>query len=41
LQWENRWDDPACAAVRRDLVTDLYDTLPAPRDPKLKVEAPT
>ncbi len=26
-QWENRWDDPACKAVREDLVADLYDTL--------------
>jgi arylsulfatase A-like enzyme len=41
LQRVNRWDDPACAALRSDLVADLYDHLPAPRDPKLTVEAPT
>lgn len=41
LQWENRWDDPACAALLGDLVADLYDHLPEPREPKLKVEAPT
>jgi arylsulfatase A-like enzyme len=27
-QWENRWDDPACAARRADLVADLYASLP-------------
>ena len=27
-QWENRWDDPACKALREDLVADLYDSLP-------------
>ncbi len=41
LQWENRWDDPSCASLRADLVADLLDNLPAPRDPKLTVEAPT
>ena len=30
-QWENRWDDPACKALREDLVADLYDSLPAER----------
>ena len=30
-QWENRWDDPACKALREDLVADLYDNLPADR----------
>jgi arylsulfatase A-like enzyme len=40
LQWENRWDDPACAGIRSDLVADLYDHLPAPRAERLKVEAP-
>jgi len=39
-QWHNRWDDPACAALRSDLVADLYDNLPPARDPKLAVEAP-
>lgn len=38
-QWHNRWDDPACAALRGDLVADLYDHLPAPRRPALRVES--
>jgi hypothetical protein len=38
-QWENRWDDPACKAVREDLVADLYDSLPKERK-VLKVERP-
>ncbi len=38
-QWTNRWDDPVCAAVRRALVADLYDSLPAERR-ELPVEAP-
>jgi arylsulfatase A-like enzyme len=40
LQWDNRWDDPARAGLRSDLVADLYDHLPAPREPRLLVEAP-
>ena len=39
-QFANRWADPACAGIRRDLVADLYDTLPPARDPKLAKEAP-
>jgi arylsulfatase A-like enzyme len=39
-QWHNRWDDPACAPLRADLVADLTDHLPAPRSPRLTVEAP-
>ncbi|HET9728389.1 MAG TPA: hypothetical protein VFR41_03160, partial [Acidimicrobiia bacterium] len=38
-QWENRWDDPACKALREDLVADLYDSLPRERT-VLKVERP-
>ena len=38
-QWENRWDDPACKALREDLVADLYDSLPKERN-VLKVERP-
>jgi arylsulfatase A-like enzyme len=38
-QFENRWDDPQCKAVREDLVTDLYDTLPSERR-ILEVERP-
>jgi arylsulfatase A-like enzyme len=40
-QWENRWDDPACKAVRTDLVARLYDELPREREPRLYPEAPT
>jgi arylsulfatase A-like enzyme len=40
LQWRNLWDDPAYRARRDELVTDLYDNLPAEREPKLAVEAP-
>lgn len=39
LQRINRWDDPACAALRRDLVADLYAHLP-PAHPLREVEAP-
>ena len=39
-QWENRWDDAGLRSFRDDLVTDLYDHLPAARQPKLAVEAP-
>jgi arylsulfatase A-like enzyme len=39
-QWENRWDDPAQRRFRDDLVGDLRDHIPAPREPKLAVEAP-
>jgi arylsulfatase A-like enzyme len=38
-QFENRWDDPQCKAVREDLVTDLYDALPTERR-ILEVERP-
>jgi len=38
-QWENRWDDPACKALKEDLVADLYDSLPNERT-VLKVERP-
>jgi arylsulfatase A-like enzyme len=27
-QWDNRWDDPAVATLRDDLVADLYASLP-------------
>ncbi len=39
-QWRNLWEDPSAAAVRRDLVADLFDHLPPMRSPKLDVEAP-
>jgi arylsulfatase A-like enzyme len=40
LQWRNLWSDPGYAKLRSDLVADLYDHLPKPRDPRLAVEAP-
>ncbi len=40
LQWRNLWDDPGSRKLRSDLVADLYDHLPAPRDAQLAVEAP-
>jgi len=39
-QWHNRWNDPGCAAIQSDLVTDLYDHLPPVRAERLAVEAP-
>ena len=39
-QFHNRWDDPACAAIQSDLVTDLYDHMPPARAERLAVEAP-
>ena len=40
LQQDNRWDDSAVAALRSDLVTDLWDHQPSPHTPRLDVEAP-
>jgi arylsulfatase A-like enzyme len=39
-QFRNLWDDPGYRSVRSDLVADLYDSLPATRDPKLPVARP-
>jgi arylsulfatase A-like enzyme len=39
-QWENLWDDPVRQGLKRDLIADLYDSLPPERPIKLKVEAP-
>ena len=39
-QWHNRWDDPSVAALRSDLVADLYDTLAPLEVRPLEVEAP-
>jgi arylsulfatase A-like enzyme len=39
-QFVNRWDDPDYAALRSDLVADLYDHLPPAREPRLLVERP-
>ena len=30
-QFENRWDDPECKALREDLIADMYDALPKER----------
>jgi arylsulfatase A-like enzyme len=40
LQQHNRWDDAALASVRNDLLADLWDSQPAPHQPRLQVEAP-
>ncbi len=39
-QWRNLWDDPACAALKSDLLADLKDSLPRVHDPKLDCVAP-
>ena len=39
-QWHNLWDDPQRQRLKRDLVTDLYDHLPAQRSERLPVVAP-
>jgi arylsulfatase A-like enzyme len=40
LQWRNLWADAGYARLKSDLIADLYDHLPAARQPKLAVEAP-
>jgi arylsulfatase A-like enzyme len=40
LQRENRWGDPAVAALQSDLVADLWDHQPEAHEPRLDVEAP-
>ena len=40
LQLVNRWDDPACAAIRADLMADLLDTMPKMKDPRPARVAP-
>jgi len=40
LQRVNRWDDPAVASLRSDLVADLWDHQPPMRAPLPRVEAP-
>ena len=40
LQRVNRWDDPASASVRSDLVADLWDHQPMPVGPPRRIEAP-
>ena len=40
LQQRNLWDDPAHAAIRTDLVADLWDHQPPDHAPRLELEAP-
>lgn len=40
LQRVNRWDDPACAAIRSDLVADLEDHLRPLAAPRRPLDAP-
>ncbi len=40
MQWRNLWNDAGFAKLKSDLIADLYDNLPPPRDPQLPVEAP-
>ena len=40
LQRINRWDDPACSALRSDLLADLWDHQPALVSPLPRVVAP-
>lgn len=35
-QWRNLWDDPAAAAMKRDLLDDLRTRTPKPREPRLE-----
>jgi arylsulfatase A-like enzyme len=39
-QRTNRWDDPALASVKDDLIATLRDSLPSPRSPRLDRKAP-
>jgi arylsulfatase A-like enzyme len=40
LQQVNRWDDPALAPQRDDLLDDLWASLPPARTPRLPLDAP-
>ena len=40
LQHHNLWDDPARRSLRDDLLTDLWDSQPHPREPRLQLQAP-
>ncbi|MGO9452973.1 MAG: hypothetical protein ACLQDV_18340 [Candidatus Binataceae bacterium] len=40
LQWRNLWNDPGYRKLKSDLMADLHDHLPKPREPMLTVDAP-
>jgi arylsulfatase A-like enzyme len=40
LQQVNRFDDPALRALRDDLLAELRDRRPSPREPRLELQAP-
>jgi arylsulfatase A-like enzyme len=40
LQWRNLWSEPGWQKRKRELVGELREHLPPPRDPALRVEAP-
>jgi arylsulfatase A-like enzyme len=40
LQQRNRWDDPSQRSLRDDLVADLWESQPAPHEPRLQLQAP-
>jgi hypothetical protein len=40
LQQVNLWDNPASAAIRSDLVADLWDSQPPQHTPRLALIAP-
>ena len=40
LQQVNRWEDPSLAAIRRDLIADLWDHQPTLHAPLRRIEAP-
>lgn len=40
LQHTNRWDDPAVASIKADLLDDLWASQPTVRMPRLDVQAP-
>ncbi len=39
-QWVNRWADRVKRSFRDELLADLHEHLPSPREPRLSVEAP-
>jgi arylsulfatase A-like enzyme len=39
-QWHNLWNDPKHEALKKELIEDLYASLPEERSPLLPVESP-